>query len=302
MAERITRMGSVWGWRCVLGFICPSLYGSAPDRGIYEVAPEGVEILAASMGINVVSPDNLEETLIHVDNAARQLADGGADFIHLAGPFGIYGGIDRDKQVKKRLEELTKLPVSMQCMDSVDALNTLSVKKIVHVHTGHSKGNYESLCRKLYEDNGFEMVNFKGLGLTTNAEARKLPVSAAYQLAREAYLETPQADGIYIDCGAWGGRQVVECVLTHTSEENLALSDYVDRLMWLSHCCNLAATGNPIRPEHAPTAWRDGKQISEEEYQEMLHRFDESRGHGLARLERQLASLLAEHDTEGTIG
>ncbi len=212
MAERISRMGGVWGWRAVLGFICPSLYGSAPDRGIYEVAPEGVEILAASMGINVVNIDNLEEALTRVDNAARQLAEGGADFIHLSGPFGVYKGIDEDKKLKKRLEELTKLPVSIQYMDLVDALNTLSVKKIIHVHTGHSKGDFESLCKKLYEENGFEAVNIKGLKLETNAQVRKLPMSVPYQLARKAYLETPQADAIVIACGAWGGPPLVDCL------------------------------------------------------------------------------------------
>jgi len=212
MVDRIRRMDYIWGWRCCLGFICPSLYGSAPDRGIYEVAPEGVEILAASLGINVVSEDNLEKVLTHVDNAARQLAEGGADFIHLTGPFGIYGGIERDKEFKKRLEKLTQLPVSLLFMDYVEALNTLSVKKILHVYPGFPKGNYENLCKKLYEDNGFEMINIKGSDIQTNAQVRKLPMSVPYHLARQAYLETPQADAIFIDCGAWGGPLLVECL------------------------------------------------------------------------------------------
>jgi len=118
------------------------------------------------------------------------------------------------------------------------------------------------------------------------------------------YVYTADADTDEITCGRqriWktGGRQVVEWVLAHTSEKDLALSDYVDRLMWLSHCCNLAAAGHPICPEHASTAWRNGKRVPEEEYQAMLRRLDEPRGNGLARLERQLASLQAEQDTEG---
>ena len=118
------------------------------------------------------------------------------------------------------------------------------------------------------------------------------------------HVYTADADTDEIACGqqqVWktGGRQVIEWVLAHTSEEDLALCDYVDRLMWLSHCCNLAAAGNPICPEHAPTALRNGKQVPEDEYWAMLRRLDESRGNGLVRLERQLASLLAEQDTEG---
>ena len=75
---------------------------------------------------------------------------------------------------------------------------------------------------------------------------------------------TADADTDEVTCGrqrVWktGGRQVVEWVMAHTSEEDLALSDYVEQLMWLSHCCNLAVAGHPTCPEHTPTAWRDGE-------------------------------------------
>ena len=73
------------------------------------------------------------------------------------------------------------------------------------------RGNYESLFRKVYKDNGLEVVNFKGLeGPATNNDVRRLPMSVPFQLARKAYLETPQADVIYIDCGAWGGPVLVD--------------------------------------------------------------------------------------------
>ena len=111
------------------------------------------------------------------------------------------------------------------------------------------------------------------------------------------YIYTADADTGTITCGCqviWksGGRQVLGWVLAHTSEEDLALADYVDRLMWLSNCCNLAATGHPICPEHAPTAWCNGQEITEEEYREMLGRLDRAGGEALSRLERQLARLL----------
>jgi len=144
---------------------------------------------------------------------------------------------------------------------------------------------------------------------------RRLAVLRANLMARilgrkahhnSTYVYTADADTDEITCGRqriWktGGRRVIEWALAHTSEGDLALSDYVERLMWLSHCCNLAAAGHPTFPEHAPTARRDGKQVPEEKYQAVLHRLDKSQGNGLARLERQLASLLTEQDTEETI-
>ncbi len=212
MVDESKRMDSVWGWRGVLGFIKPSVFGGPPDRSFYEVAPDGVEQLVATLGINRPSEKNLSEAVTHVDNAARQLADGGANFIYLGGPLEIIWGIDWGKEMRQRLEELTKLPSITQFIALSDALNALSVKKFIHVNPSYPTENIKNRFQKRYEADGFEMVNFKCLGLKTNAEARKVPMSTIYNLAREAYLETPQADAIFIDCGSWSGRQVIECL------------------------------------------------------------------------------------------
>ena len=216
MPKEIERLDTVWGWRAVLGFICPSLYGALPDRGTYEVAPEGIAILATSLGINVVCPENLEEALTRVDNAAKALADGGADFIHLAGPFGT---LMPARDIVQRIEGVAKLPASTGIGDQIDALHTLSVKKICHVHPGHFRKDYERLFQKLYKDNGIEVVNFKGLeDPQTNNDVRRLPLYVPYQLARKAYLEAPQADAIYIDCGAWGSPLLIDCLEQETGK------------------------------------------------------------------------------------
>jgi hypothetical protein len=117
------------------------------------------------------------------------------------------------------------------------------------------------------------------------------------------HVYTADAHTDEITCGLqriWktGGRQIVVCILAHTTEDDLALCDYVERLMWLSHCCNLVAAGYPVHPEHAPTAWRDGKQMPEDEYRAMLRPLDEARGGTLAQLEERLTILLSKEDAE----
>lgn len=139
------------------------------------------------------------------------------------------------------------------------------------------------------------------VALRANLMARILGRKAHHD---SKHVYTADADTDEITCGRqqiWktGGQRVVEWILAHTSEGDLALSDYVERLMWLSHYCNLVAAGRLACPEHAPVAWRNGKRMPEENYRAMLRSLDESRGNGLVRLERQLASLLTEQDTEG---
>ncbi len=210
MIEKSAQMGGVWGWRGVLGYICPSVLISLQSDNFSKSAPEGVGLMVATLGINRVNEENLLEALTHVENAARQLAEGGANYIHLNGPFGVIVGFEGEEKLKKRLEELTELPVGIEYESITKALNALSVKKLTHVNPRFPTDDYKSRLSKAYGDRGFEMVNYKGLGLKTNAEARKVPMSTVYNLAREAYLENPQADAIYVSCGTWGGPPVVD--------------------------------------------------------------------------------------------
>lgn len=48
------------------------------------------------------------------------------------------------------------------------------------------------------------------MGLDKPAEMSRLPFYASYQLAREAFLETPGADGILIACPRWGTIEIID--------------------------------------------------------------------------------------------
>lgn len=79
MIERSVPMGFIAGWRGVLGLICPSVYGLGPQElSVYDVIPEGVGILVATLGINIANKDNLDEAITRADSAALQLVEGGA--------------------------------------------------------------------------------------------------------------------------------------------------------------------------------------------------------------------------------
>jgi maleate cis-trans isomerase len=67
--------------------------------------------------------------------------------------------------------------------------------------------------KSYFEDKGFKVVNTKcAYSKTTTLQKAKLPMDLPYNLAREAIMETPEADGIYIACGVWGGPPVVQAL------------------------------------------------------------------------------------------
>lgn len=207
MVEKIAPMGGVWGWRGVLGYISPAVMTWLGEY-FYRYAPEGVGLMVATMGVDRVMDENLEEALTELDKAARRLVEGGANSVHLPGPFGFIGGVDRRGQLLKRLEEVTKLPSTTGLTSIPEAFDALSVKKLILCFAGSHI--WPERYKKFLENDGFEVVNTKNLEVLTNSERRKLPMNVQYNLAREAYLETPEAEGILLPSGAFGGPPVVE--------------------------------------------------------------------------------------------
>jgi len=91
----------------------------------------------------------------------------------------------------------------------------LGIKKIIVIEPGSSDGLdiWTVRMKKYFEDNGFKVVNSKcAYSKTTTMGKAKLPMSLPYQLAREAILETPEAEGVYIACSAWAGPPVIQCL------------------------------------------------------------------------------------------
>lgn len=210
MADKSSGMGEAWGWRGVLGYISPSVSGKV-EKSLYQVAPEGVGFLVATLGMDTPSNDkSVEKALSKVDEAARQLKEGGADFIYLGGdPLVLIKGYGYDEELNRRLREITGLPSTTSVTCCMDALRALSIKKLV-IATPQGGEEMNKRKKKFLAENGFEVLNIKGLGAMRNAEVRKLPMNVPYNLAKQAYLEAPEADGIELSCPFWGGPAVVD--------------------------------------------------------------------------------------------
>lgn len=144
------------------------------------------------------------------------LAEQGTQFICLGGPPAtLVNGVDHNLSLKKRLEEITKVPSTTSLLSTVDAFNSLGVNKIIIVEPGSSDGEdiWVRRMKKYFENNNFKVLNTKcARSKTTTLGKAKLPMNLPYDLAKEAILETPEAEGIYIACSAWGGPPVIQCL------------------------------------------------------------------------------------------
>ena len=211
-----TQMKGFWGWRGVLGFIDPAVVLSYGAEYSYRFGLLGVGIMEVTLGLVNATDGNMNKVLPGLDSAAKTLADQGAQFVCLGGPPAtLVEGRDHNLQIKKRLEEITKVPSTTALLSTIDAFNSLSIKKLIIVEPGSSDGQdiWAVRMKRYFEDNGFIVVNTKSArSKTTTLGKAKLPMNLPYDLAKEAILETPDAEGIYIPCGAWGCPPVVQCL------------------------------------------------------------------------------------------
>lgn len=211
-------LDKVWGRRGILGQISPSVFALLGEY-FYEVVPKGVGLMIVTLGVNdPSSKEQVDKALSKIEEAAQELGRGGPDFIFLAGePLILSRGPEFNKQITKRIQEITGLPATTSLSAVIDALSALHVKKLIVV----SPSIPESQRRKkeFLEANGFEVINQKGPVIPSNSDKRKLPMSVPYNAAKEAYSETPEADAIYMPCGSWqAGPQLVELLEHETGK------------------------------------------------------------------------------------
>lgn len=203
-----------WGWRGVMGYISPAVvlsYGAELD---YRFGLMGVGMMQITLGLVNATDDNLSKVLPGLDGAAKTLADQGAQFVCLGGPPStLVDGQDLNRQIKNRLEKITKVPATTALLATIDAFHSLSANKIIIVEPGSSDGTdiWAQRMKKYFENNGFKVVNTRSAySKTTTLGKAKLPMNLPLNLAREAMHETPEAEAIFMACGVWGGPPVVQ--------------------------------------------------------------------------------------------
>ncbi len=209
------------GWRAKIGEISPELHGSS--REWEQILPDGVDLLIVTLGTRHLTPDEFDRVFKLYLDAAKRLADAKADYITMGGsPILTYKGIENIRKLIKQVEEATGLKATTDVTAPMDALNKLGAKNIVLATPYKDIRNEER--KQLLESCGFNVLAMKGLGLESLVDLRSLPPSAAYQVTKEVIRQAPDAEAIYVSCGAWDivgyietierdfGKPVVTCI------------------------------------------------------------------------------------------
>ena len=188
----------MYGWRARIGFINPSMTAETMIQEFPMVAPPGVALVMTILQIQHLVRDDIGKSLNLVKAAAAELARAKVSAIVLGGsPPITYGGFGFDKEIARQIAEVTSIPGTTSQTGAVEALRKMGVQKLVIGSPFAEDQNL--LLKKFLEDSGFKVLGIKGLAVPL-IDIGRMPASASYQLAKDAFGEAPDAEGIYMPC------------------------------------------------------------------------------------------------------
>lgn len=204
MAEGLT------GWRLHVGAIFPTPVPPRAFLEFYEMAPEGVDLTTVSLTIQQLSDDDMDNAILGMERAAKQLSNFDVDVIYQAGvPPIVRKGLGYHRELEDRLSQASGLPVVTDMGGVLDAMHMTGLKTVA-MATPFQQFINDRLVQYLANE-GIQVVSNQALGILRNTEIRRLPIPVEYQAAHKAFTAAPvKPDGLYIACGGWGSVHNVE--------------------------------------------------------------------------------------------
>lgn len=196
------------GWRARIGVITAAS-GAAIIADFHKIAPEGVALL-----LNGVAEPLTQDTVEQLSRVGDFVEDASKSFIQSKANVILWNtmtgslmkGYGYDKELIKRIEEVTKIPATTAATTMIAALNKLGIKKLCFSAPYIDEVNER--IKKFLEANGFTVLRYKGLQLLDIRDIIDCPAYALYQITKEVAL--PEADGIFISCAGLSVIDILE--------------------------------------------------------------------------------------------
>jgi maleate isomerase len=203
-----------------------AISAEAPDA-----LPHGVKPLITRLRLprGEVSAAALDEmvSVPRLDEAARELADGGARVVSFACTTGsLIHGPGFDRELVERLERASGVRASTTATALVAALEALGARSVA-VATPYVD-ELNELERKFLEAAGFEVTALRGLSIESDPEIARVPYARTRELALDTAAEG-EPDVLFVSC---------------TNLPTLALLDELEQEL-----------GRPVISSNAVTIW-----------------------------------------------
>ena len=197
-------LGATYGWRARIGFVTPSPGHENNGYEFYLMAPDGVTIVMTSLHVTQLTQQQYDDAVGRMDVAVAELEDRRVDSIIQAGvPLVVTRGWGFEEKLLAEVAGQTAIPFATDIGGCIRAMQTL----------GHeARGHADTLSMSPWTGSSSEYVGHAGIDVVAHrslwpsdeaAMSRRygvstMPLAEPYHAAKELYLSTPGADGIWI--------------------------------------------------------------------------------------------------------
>jgi len=179
-----------------VGVIIPSS-NTTVEREFNKIHLQNITFHFSRLKLENINIKELETMEKNIEEASELLADAEVDLICYACTSGsLYGGLKHEKEIVKKIERKTKIKAITTAKSVLEALNKLNVKNI-SVATPYSH-EINLKVKEFLENNGFNILKLKGLGITDNLRVGNISSRDVYDLAKQAYKRS--AECLFISC------------------------------------------------------------------------------------------------------
>ena len=196
----------MFGWRGRIGIVIPRAFDYASEFEQILQQVKGVAIAVTCLNLERHGPKDFEKIFPLYQQAGEYLAKFNVNIIILQGTIVFtYKGYEKGLEIAKLIEKNTGVPTRLQLTNQLDALKWFGTKRIALASYYDESRNQER--KTLLENLGFQVLSMKGTSAPHAMDIGRTIPYAAYRAAKEAFLEAPEADAIYISGPGW---EVVE--------------------------------------------------------------------------------------------
>lgn len=193
--------------RARLGFVCVANAGLT-EGDMFRMRPDGVGLSFTHMRMRKeCTVENLAQMERDLDEALAGFLPARNDLDVLCYNCTSGSFVIGEEVIRRKLEAGRNGVIGTTLLSGVvAALQALGVRRL-SIGTAYTP-DIDALEKAYFEQQGFEVVATEGLSLTTDVEMNL--VSPAYLLDFAVGLDRPDADAVFLSCGALRSLEIIE--------------------------------------------------------------------------------------------
>jgi len=194
-------------WRGTVGTIAPTLRPGGLEA-LIRILPEGIGVIPMFNDIREGSREEFQKVLDGYAAKAAQLAEAGVDLIYAGGspPFMVLG-YEKERELVHKWEQQFGTPLFTSGISQSEAMRALKIQRFVGV--SYFAGAVNQIFAKYFSDCGFDALGMSGMEVPFD-KVQDMSSLEIYRFIKKAFLEHPEADGIYLLGAGWHAFEVVE--------------------------------------------------------------------------------------------